>query len=100
MSPCDREPVANTYLQQYQALLDQSTPFVLYRWIGSGIALFVFFLRILLAEGWYIGKHLFASHLQFEFVSNMLNRSRVRSRHLPPEPLPRVPPAQVRPLQR
>jgi hypothetical protein len=44
-----------TGLQQYQALLDQSTPFVLYRWIGTGVALFLFFLRVFFAQGWYIG---------------------------------------------
>jgi hypothetical protein len=42
-------------MQQYQALLDQSTPYIMYRWIGSGVFLFVFFLRIFLKQGWYIG---------------------------------------------
>lgn len=46
--------VANSQ-QQYQALLDQSTPYVLYRWIGTGVGLFIFFLRVFLAQGWYIG---------------------------------------------
>jgi hypothetical protein len=41
--------------QQYQALLDQSTPYVLYRWVGTGAALIVFFLRVFFAQGWYIG---------------------------------------------
>lgn len=41
--------------QQYQALLDQSTPYVLYRWLGTGAALIIFFLRIFVAQGWYIG---------------------------------------------
>ncbi|KAL1903550.1 hypothetical protein Sste5346_000178 [Sporothrix stenoceras] len=40
--------------RRYQALLDQSTPYVTYRWIGTGAFLFLFFLRILLAQGWYI----------------------------------------------
>ena len=43
-------------LKRYQALLDQSTPYVTYRWIGTGAFLLIFFLRILLAQGWYIGK--------------------------------------------
>lgn len=42
--------------QQYQAILDQSTPYVTYRWIGTGVALLMFFLRIFFAQGWYIGK--------------------------------------------
>jgi hypothetical protein len=64
---CDKEgpvvshtcPLSLTYLptpQQYQALLDQSTPFVLYRWVGTGVGLFVFFLRVFFAQGWYIGQ--------------------------------------------
>jgi lipopolysaccharide biosynthesis regulator YciM len=28
----------------------------MYRWIGTGVALVVFFLRIFFAQGWYIGK--------------------------------------------
>jgi hypothetical protein len=48
--------VSLTCRQQYQALLDQSTPYVLYRWIGTGVALFIFFLRVFLAQGWYIGQ--------------------------------------------
>lgn len=43
-------------IQRYQALLDQSTPYVIYRWVGTGAFLFLFFLRILLAQGWYIGE--------------------------------------------
>lgn len=29
----------------------------MYRWIGTGVFLMFFFLRILLAQGWYIGAH-------------------------------------------
>lgn len=38
----------------YQSYLDKSTPYTAYRWIGTGLLLFVFFLRIVLAQGWYI----------------------------------------------
>ncbi|KAL8723718.1 MAG: hypothetical protein Q9225_000013 [Loekoesia sp. 1 TL-2023] len=38
----------------YQSYLDKSTPYTAYRWIGTGILLLVFFLRIVLAQGWYI----------------------------------------------
>jgi hypothetical protein len=41
--------------QQYQAYLDKSTPFTVYRWAGTVAVLFVFFLRIVLSQGWYIG---------------------------------------------
>jgi hypothetical protein len=60
---CDKEKarwsvacVSLTCRQQYQALLDRLTPFVLYRWLGTGAALFIFFLRVFLAQGWYIGQ--------------------------------------------
>ncbi|MCJ1441464.1 MAG: hypothetical protein MMC23_001953 [Stictis urceolatum] len=38
----------------YQSYLDKSTPYTSYRWIGTGALLVVFFLRIIMAEGWYI----------------------------------------------
>lgn len=41
--------------RHYQALLDQSTPFVTYRWVGTAVALLMFFFRIFYAQGWYIG---------------------------------------------
>ncbi|EAA57778.1 hypothetical protein AN5915.2 [Aspergillus nidulans FGSC A4] len=41
--------------RQYQTYLDASTPFTAYRWIGTAVLLFIFFLRIILAQGWYIG---------------------------------------------
>lgn len=49
--------------RHYQALLDQSTPYVTYRWIGSGILLLMFFARILVAQGWYIGVCFSLGHL-------------------------------------
>lgn len=41
--------------QHYQAYLDASTPYTTYRWVGTGVLLFIFFLRIVFAQGWYIG---------------------------------------------
>ncbi|BAE65021.1 golgi family protein [Aspergillus flavus] len=40
--------------RKYQTLLDASTPFTAYRWIGTVVLLIIFFLRIILAQGWYI----------------------------------------------
>jgi len=40
--------------QQYQAYLDASTPYTSYRWISTGALLTAFFLRIVVAQGWYI----------------------------------------------
>jgi hypothetical protein len=42
--------------QQYQSYLDKSVPHISYRWIGTGILLLVFLLRIVVKQGWYIGS--------------------------------------------
>jgi len=55
--------------RKYQALLDQSTPFVLYRWIGTGVFLLVFFLRVLLAQGWYIVAYALGIYLLNLFLA-------------------------------
>lgn len=55
--PGPRKWLTRCFRQQYQTLLDKSTPYLLYRWIGTAVFLMVFFLRILLAQGWYIGAH-------------------------------------------
>ncbi|KAI4096775.1 MAG: hypothetical protein LQ348_000529 [Seirophora lacunosa] len=38
----------------YQSYLDKSTPYTAYRWIGTAVLLLLFFLRIVVAQGWYI----------------------------------------------
>ncbi|KAL8715030.1 MAG: hypothetical protein Q9220_000987 [cf. Caloplaca sp. 1 TL-2023] len=38
----------------YQSYLDKSTPYTAYRWVGTGVLLALFFLRIVVAQGWYI----------------------------------------------
>ncbi|KAI4127009.1 MAG: hypothetical protein LQ338_003422 [Usnochroma carphineum] len=40
--------------RMYQSYLDKSTPYAAYRWIGTGVLLMLFFLRIVVAQGWYI----------------------------------------------
>lgn len=111
--------------QHYQAYLDASTPYTTYRWVGSGVLLCLFFLRIFLAQGWYIGMTLSSpykwnqqsendalqpqragaihprccKHLHKQTANaGILNHSRLYTRNLPPEPLPRFPDSQVRPL--
>ncbi|KAF2843140.1 rer1 protein-like protein [Patellaria atrata CBS 101060] len=42
------------YGRIYQSYLDRSTPFRTYRWASTGTLLFLFFLRIVFAQGWYI----------------------------------------------
>jgi hypothetical protein len=55
VSDVSTERLANQSLQQYQSYLDASTPYTTYRWVGTGVLLFFFFLRIVFAQGWYIG---------------------------------------------
>lgn len=40
--------------QMYQSALDQSTPHTKLRWIGAGVLVLCFLLRIFLNQGWYI----------------------------------------------
>ena len=48
-----------TFEQMYQAYLDKSTPFITYRWVGTGVLFLLFAMRIVFAQGWYIGKNAF-----------------------------------------
>ena len=38
-----------------QHLIDSTAPYTVQRWAATGALLFLFMLRIVLAEGWYIG---------------------------------------------
>ncbi|KXJ94520.1 retrieval of early ER protein Rer1 [Microdochium bolleyi] len=75
MEPEQDTPFASVQAQstkiqrQYQALLDQSTPFVTYRWIGTGAFLVVFFLRIFFAQGWYIVAYALGIYLLNMFLA-------------------------------
>jgi len=55
--------------RQYQAWLDHSTPFVLYRWLGTGVLLLMFFARILIAQGWYIVAYALGIYLLNLFLA-------------------------------
>ncbi|KAK4455885.1 retrieval of early ER protein Rer1 [Podospora aff. communis PSN243] len=60
---------SNKLQRQYQALLDQSTPHVLYRWVGTVIGLFLFFLRVFMAQGWYIVAYALGIYLLNLFLA-------------------------------
>jgi hypothetical protein len=49
-------------VQIFQSYLDKSTPFITYRWAGTGFLFFLFALRIFLAQGWYIGERCDPTH--------------------------------------
>lgn len=50
-----------SFIQIYQSYLDKATPYVAYRWIGTGVIFLAFALRIVVAQGWYIGMHILPS---------------------------------------
>ncbi|EAA28102.1 hypothetical protein GE21DRAFT_4073 [Neurospora crassa] len=60
---------SNKLQRQYQALLDQSTPYVTYRWVGTGVALFLFFVRVFVAQGWYIVAYALGIYLLNLFLA-------------------------------
>jgi hypothetical protein len=45
----------DTPAQMYQNYLDKSTPYTTYRWIATATVFILFGLRIVFAQGWYIG---------------------------------------------
>ncbi|KAK2741929.1 retention in endoplasmic reticulum protein 1 [Myotisia sp. PD_48] len=53
----------------YQSYLDKSTPFTAYRWIGTGVLLVIFFLRIIFAQGWYIVAYTLGIYLLNLFLA-------------------------------
>ncbi|EAU91585.2 rer1 [Coprinopsis cinerea okayama7 len=65
----DSPPLQNISAQwtkltrQYQQILDRWTPHVLHRWLALAGLLTVFFLRIVLAQGWYIVCYALAIYL-------------------------------------
>ncbi|CDS00734.1 related to RER1 protein [Sporisorium scitamineum] len=44
----------NKLQQRYQSFLDSTTPYPLHRWGATAALLFLFMLRIILSQGWYI----------------------------------------------
>ncbi|KAJ7502946.1 retrieval of early ER protein Rer1 [Mycena galericulata] len=68
-SEMDQTPVQNiqgqyTRIQrQYQQLLDRWTPYTLNRWLATAGLLALFFLRIVLSQGWYIVCYALAIYL-------------------------------------
>ncbi|OJD17053.1 hypothetical protein AJ78_02848 [Emergomyces pasteurianus Ep9510] len=55
--------------RHYQAYLDAVTPYAAYRWIGTGVLLLVFFLRIIMAQGWYIVAYTLGIYLLNLFLA-------------------------------
>ncbi|CED83972.1 Golgi proteins involved in ER retention (RER) [Phaffia rhodozyma] len=45
---------AQQYNRRFQGILDRITPYSAYRWLGTAVLLFLFGLRVVLGQGWYI----------------------------------------------
>lgn len=60
---------SNRLVRQYQAYLDKSTPYVSYRWASTGFLLIFFFLRIVIAQGWYIVAYCLGIYLLNLFLA-------------------------------
>jgi len=60
---------SNKLLRQYQTYLDKSTPYVSYRWCATGALLVLFFLRIIVAQGWYIVAYCLGIYLLNLFLA-------------------------------
>ncbi|KAF8911480.1 retrieval of early ER protein Rer1 [Gymnopilus junonius] len=66
IEPTPLQNVSATYVKiqrQYQQILDRWTPHVLNRWLATAGLLFLFFLRIVLSQGWYIVCYAHAIYL-------------------------------------
>ncbi|KAK4935341.1 hypothetical protein LTR10_023603 [Elasticomyces elasticus] len=59
----------NKLMRQYQTYLDKSTPYVSYRWSATGALLVMFFLRIIIAQGWYIVAYCLGIYLLNLFLA-------------------------------
>ncbi|KAI3522188.1 hypothetical protein L1887_11671 [Cichorium endivia] len=63
---------SHTVSQRYQYLLDKSTPYVRHRWIGFGVAFFIYVLRVSIVQGYYIityGLGIYILQLFITFLS-------------------------------
>lgn len=61
MEDIDESNSDNSFMQRksnlearWQTIVDRTTPYIQYRWASFGVLLFLFMLRILVAQGWYI----------------------------------------------
>ncbi|KAJ3776302.1 retrieval of early ER protein Rer1 [Lentinula raphanica] len=63
-SPVQNISAAYTRITRlYQQILDRWTPHIMYRWLGTAGLLSIFFLRIVLSQGWFIVCYAHAIYL-------------------------------------
>jgi hypothetical protein len=66
--------------RRFQNILDNLTPYTAHRWMATAFVACIYFLRVFLAQGWYIVTVLLP----------ITNYHTVRSRHLPPQSTPSI----------
>ncbi|SCU98915.1 LADA_0H16138g1_1 [Lachancea dasiensis] len=59
----------NKYRTMYQLYMDQLTPHVKHRWIALGAGVFLFFVRVVYGEGWYVVCYGLAIYLLNQFLA-------------------------------
>lgn len=59
---------AETSARKWQYLLDKSSPHVLFRWIGFGVAFFLYGLRVYFLNGWFIVTYGLGIYLLNQFI--------------------------------
>ncbi|KAG6997521.1 catalase [Physcia stellaris] len=64
-----QEPDQTPFAALYQSYLDKSTPYTAYRWSATGAFLVIFFLRIVMAQGWYIVCYTLGIYLLNQFLA-------------------------------
>ena len=52
-----------TVRTRYQALLDSSIPYVLYRWIGTAVMTIMYLYRVFSLGGWYVVSYALAIYI-------------------------------------
>ena len=71
-SVASNNPVVKSYQQamkHYQFYMDKITPLVKERWIGLGVMLILFVLRIVMSKGWYVVCYALSIYLLSQFLA-------------------------------
>ena len=71
-SVASNNPVVKSYKQamkHYQFYMDKITPLVKERWIGLGVMLILFVLRIVMSKGWYVVCYALSIYLLSQFLA-------------------------------
>lgn len=93
----------NIWARKWQGLLDRSTPHVLERWLVTLGLFLLFALNVILRQGVSNSPYRVAyltntGHVNADIKDLLVVHCMLRPCHLHPQPIPRVPPASIRPV--